>query len=123
MGQIGIAMDKEFMGHTPIANSKWGERTLGEALKQESIAWKIHEKYLVDVLSVETIDWLLNKCLMVVLSQEATLKDGRLAIKQFRQKCILLTKANSDEVEFCTCGDKRGMGRNDDGSCRDCGGA
>ena len=84
--------------HTPIADNNYGLRTVGEVLKQESIAWKIHEKYLVDVLSVETIDWLLNKCLMVVLSQEATLKDGRLAIKQFRKKCILLTKAKLDEV-------------------------
>lgn len=124
-------MKNESMGHTSIADSKWGKRTLGQALKQESIAWKIHDKNFVNVSSVATMNLMLCDCLKVVLSKEATFADGRLAIKEFKRACAQLTQQGDldrifcdakdlipqpDEVEFCTCGDKRGMGRRSDGT-------
>lgn len=84
-------MKEEFMGHVPIADSKWGKRTLDEALKQESIVWKIHEK------SVTQLDKALNYCLTVVLSKEATLVDGQLAIREFKQACAKLTQQDTYE--------------------------
>ena len=94
-------MDKEFMGHTPIADNKWGKRTLGEALKQESIAWKIHDKNFVNVSSVATMNLMLCDCLKVVLSKEATIADGRLAIKKFKQACAELTQQGDLDRIFC----------------------
>ena len=155
-------MKEKFMGHTPMADNNYGLRTVGEVLKQESIAWKIHDKAWFTNVSSDTLagaqrnheyhkqlDMRLNDCLKVVLSKETAYATGQLAINVLRLECrkltqqmrkqkeetppvrydalctrlLLGTKAQPDEVEFCTCGDKRGMGRNDDGSCRDCGGS
>lgn len=98
-------MKEEFMGHTPIADNNYGLRTLGEALKQESIAWKIHDKALFTNVSTDTLagaqrnheyykqlDMRLNDCLMVVLSKETAYATGQLAINVLRLECRRLTQ-------------------------------
>ena len=98
-------MKEEFMGHTPIADNKYGLRTVGEVLKQESIAWKIHDKNFVNVSSVATMNLMLCDCLKMVLSKEATIADGRLAIKEFKRACASLTQQGDLDRVFCDVND------------------